>query len=174
MRTNTPGQHHFCIQRHAVQHLLRLALDAVPTPVSGLLGGRANVVDCILPLDENGGLDVARRVLLRWQEEGTQLLATYSSEEDTSEGNTSEGNTSEGNSSEEDASEENTMKKRLARMLAHIPASPAVPLPHLKICTGTNGRIEAELHSGDTDQANEIWLLEMQEDGGLYPRRDNS
>jgi len=154
MRTNTPCQYHFCIQRHAVQHLLRLALDAAPMPVSGLLGGRANVVDCVFPLDENGALDAARYALLRWQQEGMQLLATYSSE---------------GNSSEE-----NTMKKRLARMLAHIPASPAVHLPHLKIRTDTNGRIEVELHSGDTDQANEIWPLEMQEDGGLYPRRDNS
>jgi len=149
MRKNLPVRHRFSIQRHAVQRLLRLALDAAPAPVSGLLGGHDDVVDCVFPLAKADDVDEVRDTLLLCRQQGRDLLATYASTAD-------------------------SVKKIAAWQAENFPDKALDSILHVQIRTDTDGRIEAELHAGSEPQGDEIWPLEMQEDGGLYPTGDNS
>ncbi|MDQ6987354.1 MAG: hypothetical protein Q9M25_06090 [Mariprofundaceae bacterium] len=143
------SQHNFSIQRHAVQQLLRLALDAAPAPISGLLGGHDDSVAYLLPLGGKHAVDVALATLKDWQQQGISLLAVYASDTDAA-----------------------TAQSPLPVDLLNFPGITQLPL--LNIRTDTKGRIEAELRGGNrADGAGEIWPLQMQEDGGLYPFTDN-
>jgi len=149
MHKNKLEQHHFSIQRHAVQRLLRLVLDAAPTPIAGFLGGNERTVHCILALCDIENIDAVRNTLLRWKQQKTCLLATY-------------------------ASSNEAAKELAAWQCEFFPETSVGNLMHLNIRTDTSGRIEAELHGKGTLHTDEIWPLEMQEDGGLYPASDNS
>jgi len=143
------AQHNFSIQRHAVQQLLRLALDAAPAPISGLLGGHDDSVTCVLPLGSKHAPDSAQVTLKDWQQQGISLLAVYASDVDSA-----------------------AAQGVLPVGLLNFPDIAQLPL--LNIRTDTKGRIEAELQGGNrSDGTGEIWPLQMQEDGGLYPFTDN-
>jgi len=145
MNSEANLQRNFSIQRHAVQQLLRLALDAAPAPVSGLLGGHGDSVACVLPLNDKQAVDTVQGTLKRWQQQGMSLLAVYASDTDAA--------------------------AQLSALQVGFPDLPGIAqLPRLNIRTDTKGRIEAELQGGNSG---EIWPLQMQEDGGLYPFTDN-
>ena len=134
-------RHAFSIRRHVTQQLLRLALDAEGRDLRGLLGGRAHCVESMLVNDD----DIATSVQ-DWKHKGLEVLATFSTQA-----------ISPGD---------------IAASFTALPASLRArigELPVLRIRTDTKGRIETELHGSAPDGGAEIWPLEMQEDGGLYP-----
>lgn len=137
----SPGRHAFSIRRHVVQQLLRLALDAEGRDICGLLGGRAHSVECML-LNDN---DIAA-AMRDWQREGLQALALFSTR---------------AAPSDEIAASFAALSEDLRARIERLPV--------LRIRTDTKGRIETELHGGAQDGGSDIWPLEMQEDGGLYP-----
>ncbi len=149
MHSEANLQRDFSIQRHAVQQLLRLALDAFPASVSGLLGGHGDSVEYVLPMNGKQAVGIAQDTLKRWQKQGISLLAVYASDADSA--------------------------ARLSALPVTFPDFPSIKqLPRLNIRTDTKGRIEAELQGGNNAAGNsEIWPLQMQEDGGLYPFTDN-
>jgi hypothetical protein len=135
----------FSIRRHAVQQLLRQALDAEPQGVYGLLGGHDNNVETVLPLHGACQKGVIHDVLQSWQSKGVHPLAMYSNEPDTA----------------------------LPTALLPDAISAILPsLPRLIIRSDTKGRIEAMLLTQASNTQTQTCSLEMQEDGGLYPLVD--
>lgn len=144
MNQSPPPYRSFSIGRHAVQQLLRLALDAGPEPVRGLLGGREHCVESVLAVHADDDTDMIRTAIQAWYAEGLQLLAAYSS-----------GDTA-----------------RVMTAAGLLPGGETAELPQLVISTDTLGRIEASLFACDTQGKPHACILEMQEDGGLYPLQD--
>jgi len=134
----------FSIQRHAVQQLLRLALDASPEPVRGLLGGREQRVETVLAVQADADKGSIRAAVRAWHREGLHLLAAYSSGE----------------------------AAQALSAVGLLPGGETAELPQLIINTDTQGRIEATLYACDSTGKPHACLLEMQEDGGLYPLAD--
>lgn len=127
-----------------MQTLLRQALDASPEPVRGLLGGRENSVEAVLPVNPGADSESVRAAVRAWRDQGLNLLAAYSSSE----------------------------TAQLMAATGLIPGGETAELPQLIIRTDTKGRIEATLFACDRQGNTHACLLEMQEDGGLYPLRD--
>jgi len=147
----------FSIRRHAVQQLLRQALDAAPQAVCGLLGGHDHYVEAILTLHGTVKKGDIRDTLQTWQNKGIRPLATYISEAM--------------NSPDETAnSKQNTPLP--ASLLPEAVSLTLPSLPQLIIHTDTKGRIEAVLLAHPSDTQAQTCSLEMQEDGGLYPLGD--
>ena len=135
------------IRRHAVQQLLRQALDSAPQPVYGLLGGHGQSVETALALHGSISSQAICDSVQAWQDRGIRLIATYSSEE--------------------------TPPFALQPELMPESIQTALPsLPRLIISTDTKGRIEAKLLVLEADGNTHPCALEMQEDGGLYPLGD--
>jgi len=135
------------VRRHAVQQLLRQALDRAPQPVYGLLGGHGQSVESALALNNSISSETICNRVLAWQERGIQLIATYSSHQ----------------------------APQLVMQPDLLPESvqTAIPaLPRLIINTDTKGRIEAKLFAPVGGGNTQPCTLEMQEDGGLYPLGD--
>ncbi|MDX8391012.1 MAG: hypothetical protein R8K53_00330 [Mariprofundaceae bacterium] len=144
---NRDPQYDFSIRRHAVQRLLRFALDAAPEPICGLLGGHQHNVEYVLPLHDQCE---AQDGLKHWQQQGIVLLATY-------------------------ASSSEAAAQLSALMVDVSDIAGVLQLPLLHIRTDMKGRIEAELQAANNaDDSTVIWPLQMQEDGGLYPLAYNS
>jgi len=140
-------QDNFSIRRHAVQQLLRQALDAEPEAVQGLLGGHGHSVEAVLALHGNLAKDAIRDAMQTWDEQGIRLLAAYSSED--------------------------SLQPLLPSAVLPDMVNATLPsLPQLIIRTDTKGRIEARLIAPATDGSTRTCALEMQEDGGLYPSGD--
>jgi len=135
----------FSIQRHAVQQLLRQALDAEPPGICGLLGGHADNVEAVLSLHSTFEKDAIHDTLETWRSKGIRPLATYSNEQSTSVPTT-----------------------LLPDAISAILSS----LPRLIIRSDTKGRIEAVLLAQASNTLTQACSLEMQEDGGLYPLAD--
>lgn len=134
----------FSIGRHAVQQLLRQALDASPEPVRGLLGGREHCVEVVFPVHADADKRSIRTAIDAWHHQGLRLLAAYSSAE----------------------------TAQLMAAEGMLPDKDTADLPQLIIRTDTQGRIEATLFACDSTGRPRACLLEMQEDGGLYPLAD--
>jgi len=135
----------FSIRRHAVQQLMRQALDTEPQAVCGLLGGHDNNVEAVLPLYGACRKGAIHNVLQSWQSKGIRPLAIYSNEPDTA----------------------------LPTALLPDAVSAILPcLPRLIIRSDTKGRIEAVLLAQAPNMQAQTCSLEMQEDGGLYPLVD--
>jgi len=134
----------FSIRRHAVQQLLRLALDASPEPVRGLLGGREQSVEVVLAVEADADKENVRAAVQAWHAQGLHLLAAYCSGE----------------------------AARALSAVGLLPGRETAELPQLIINTDTQGRIEATLYACDSSGKPHACLLEMQEDGGLYPLVD--
>ena len=127
-----------------MQTLLRQALDASPQPVRGLLGGRENSVEAVLAVNPDANTESVRAAVKAWHDQGLHLLAAYSSSE----------------------------TAQLMAATGLIPGGETAALPQLIIRTDTKGRIEATLFACDRQGDAHACLLEMQEDGGLYPLQD--
>jgi len=148
-RMNDTGSPHnkLSISRHVVQQLLRQALDSAPQPVYGLLGGHGEIVKAVLALHGNISTQAIGESVQAWQDQGLQLMATYSSDE--------------------------TAELAIQPDLLPESAQTAfTALPRLIISTDTKGRIEAKLLTPARDGNTHPCALEMQEDGGLYPLGD--
>ena len=135
----------FSIRRHAVQQLLRQALDAEPQAVCGLLGGHDHNVEAIISLHDAFEKSAIRDALKTWQDKGIRPLAMYSNEQNISLPTT---------------------------LLPDTISSTLSSLPRLIIRTDTKGRIEAVLLTHASNSQTQTCSLEMHEDGGLYPLRD--
>jgi len=160
MNKATSLQHVLSIRRHAVQQLLRQALDATPQPVCGLLGGHGHSVEAVLALHGATDAGDVHAAVQAWQDKGIRLLAIYSSAE--------------------------TAAEKAASHPQHEPRLPPLPikllpeafsnalssLPLLIISADTKGCIEAKLLSPAAGRGIQPSTLEMQEDGGLSPSRD--
>jgi len=144
MTQTLPPSGTFSIQRHAVQQLLRLALDASPEPVRGLLGGRQHSVEMVLAVKGDADKESVRAAVQAWHARGLHLLAAYCSGE----------------------------AAQALSAVGLLPGGETAELPQLIINTDTQGRIEATLYACDSTDKPHACLLEMQEDGGLYPLVD--
>jgi len=144
MNQPTSPSGNFSIGRHAVQQLLRQALDENPEPVRGLLGGREHCVESVLAVRPDDDTEQIRAAIRAWHAQGLHLLAAYSSGE--------------------------TARSMAAAGI--LPGGETAELPQLIINTDTLGRIEAILFACDTNGTPRACTMEMQEDGGLYPLRD--
>jgi len=135
----------FSIRRHAVQQLLRLALDAEPAGICGLLGGHDHNVEAIISLHDGFEKGVIHDALQTWQSKGIRPLAIFSNEQNTSVPST---------------------------LLPDAISATLPSLPRLIIHSDTKGRIEAVLLTQAPNAQTQTCSLEMQEDGGLYPLVD--